>query len=99
MAFDSLCFSIATDQRTLDLRGEDENVCKKWFNALKSISKRNFTIKELNSKDFKKDLKNREIFLGDIWKTEIIPNWATYRELISDGFNSGENINRKKHKY
>ncbi len=95
-SFDSLCFSIVTNERTLDLRGEDENICKKWFNAIKYISKKNFNIKGLkNNKELKKDLKRREEVVEDIWKNEIIPNWAIYREFIVDG-KSGDNGNKDK---
>ena len=76
----------------MDLRGEDENICKKWFNAIKSISKRNYSIKGLkHNKTFKNDIKKRKEFVEDIWKNEIIPNWSIYREFMVEGLKLGEN--------
>ena len=96
-SFDSLCFSIVTNERTLDLRGEDENICKKWFNAIKFISKKNFNIKGLkNNKELMNDFKKREEVVESIWKNEIIPNWAIYREFIVDGLKSGDSNNKDK---
>ncbi len=80
---DSFCFSISSDSRTLDLRKDDENICKKWFNALKFLTKKYRSMKELKqNKNFLSDIKNRKEVIGDIWKTEIIPNWSVYRDFI-----------------
>ncbi len=81
---DSFCFSISTDTRTLDLRKDDENICKKWFNALKLLTKKCRSMKELKqNKNFvNNNYKKRQEIIGDIWKTEIIPNWSIYRDLI-----------------
>jgi len=79
-----LCFSISTNGRTLDLRKDDENVCKKWFNALKFLTKKYRSMKELkqNKSFINNNFKKRQEFIGDIWKTEIIPNWSLYRDFI-----------------
>jgi len=40
-------------------------------------------MKELKqNKSFVNNFKKRLEFIGDIWKTEIIPNWSIYRDLI-----------------
>lgn len=107
---DSFCFSISTDGRTLDLRKDDENICKKWFNGLKFLTKKFRSMKELKqNKNFITNIKKRQEFIGDIWKTEIIPNWSIYRdfiiptskyknELVKESSQSSNGIVQKKNK-
>ena len=51
--YDSYCFSILTHERTLDLRKDDENVCKNWFQGLKYINKKSRSMKELKKQNKK----------------------------------------------
>lgn len=80
---DSNCFSIFTSHRTLDLKADDENISKKWFNAIKILSKKYRSMRELKqNKNFLHNMKKRKEFIDDIWKSEIIPNWSLYRDFI-----------------
>lgn len=101
--FDSNCFSIMAGKRSLDLRKDDENICKKWYQGIKFILRRNKCKMDLkNNKNNLKDSLNKKEIISDIWKTEILPNWHIYRKFVLakekgnliEGYNS-LNINNK----
>lgn len=47
------------------------------------MTKKYRSMKELKqNKNFISNIKKRQEFIGDIWKSEIIPNWSIYRDLI-----------------
>ena len=81
--YDHNCFSIASGERSLDLRGDDENICKKWYHGIKFLIKRTRSIKELKmNKNSLKDFMYKNEILSDVWKTEILPNWHIYRKFV-----------------
>lgn len=81
--FDSCCFSIASSSRTLDLRNDDESICRKWYQAIKFLIKRTKSISEFQiNKNNLKEIFNKKEVIVDIWKTEILPNWHNYRKFI-----------------
>jgi hypothetical protein len=80
--YDSNCFSITTISRSLDLRKDDENICKKWFHAIRFLLKRTKSLGELKNKSNLKDFINKKEIVSDIWKTEILPNWHIYRKFV-----------------
>lgn len=80
--YDSNCFSITTTSRSLDLRKDDENICKKWFHAIRFLLKRTKSLGELKNKSNLKDFINKKEIVSDIWKTEILPNWHIYRKFV-----------------
>jgi hypothetical protein len=81
--FDSHCFSIVSSRRSLDLRKDDEAVCKKWYQAIKFLIRRTRSVKELkNNKNYLKDVSNKNEIVSEIWKTEILPNWHIYRTFV-----------------
>ena len=101
--FDSNCFSIVAGKRSLDLRNDNESICKKWYHGLKFILKRNKCISDLkNKKNNLRDINNKKEIISDVWKTEILPNWHIYRKFVLgkekgnliEGYNS-LNINHK----
>ena len=81
--FDSCCISITSSSRTLDLRNDDESICRKWFQAIKFLIKRTKSISEFQiNKNNLKEIINKKEVIVDIWKTEILPNWHNYRKFI-----------------
>jgi hypothetical protein len=81
--YDAHCFSIVTSKRSLDLRNNDENVCKKWYQAIKFVLKRTKSMSELkNNKNNMKDIINKKEIVSDFWKTEILPHWHIYRKFV-----------------
>ena len=75
--YDSCCFSIVSGKRSLDLRKDDESVCKKWYQGIKYILRKNRSIFDL-----KKNKSNMKSFISDIWINEILPNWHIYRKFV-----------------
>jgi hypothetical protein len=78
---DSNCFSIVSKYRSLDLISEDDKICRKWYQGLKFLIKKVISISEVRKKKLK-ELSNRKEIISDFWKTEILPNWDTYRKFI-----------------
>ncbi len=84
MEFDRNCFSIICSERTLDLRNDEDAICRNWVTALKYLVKRVRSKQELKklSKINLKEISDRKEIISDIWKTEILPNWHNYRQFI-----------------
>jgi hypothetical protein len=78
---DSNCFSIVSKYRSLDLINDDDKVCRKWYQGLRFLIKKVISISEVRKKKLK-ELTNRKEIISDFWKTEILPNWDTYRKFI-----------------
>lgn len=100
--FDSNCFSIVSSKRTLDLKNDDEAIVKKWYHAIKFLIKRTKIMTEFkHSKNNLGDFINKKEIVGDIWKTEILPQWQHYRKyVISKGRNlvNFTSVTNKKNK-
>jgi len=79
--FDSNCISLVSSKRTLDIRKDDDNICKQWVHAFKYLIKRQRSINEVQKKSLRDSVNKSEI-ISDFWKTEILPNWKLYRKYI-----------------
>ena len=75
------CFSIIFNNRSLDLKHEDQKICTKWYHAIKFLIKRTKSIVEVKKKKLK-ELVNRKEIISDFWRTEILPNWEKYRKFL-----------------
>lgn len=90
--FEQNCITLIFKNKSIFLRHDDDNTCKKWFKALKYLllmTKSKKKLKEGNENfDQTKKLENgylsKEIILA-IWKTEIVPHWLRYRvNVVND---------------
>lgn len=102
-AFDVNCFSILTKNTSLDLRHEDEKICKSWCVALSFLAKKARSMHEVRNKKIK-ELSNRKEIISDFWRTEILPKWKEYRNfIIVKGQNSDflvtNSVFKKKNKF
>ena len=73
-----------TKERSLDLRNDDDTICRNWFQAIKYLIKRIRSKQELkkNSKINIEEISDKKEAISNIWRTEILPNWHNYRQFI-----------------
>jgi hypothetical protein len=65
------------------LRKDNDQIVKKWYQAIRFLIKRTKSVSELkNNKNNLKDTINKKEIISDIWKTEILPHWHTYRKFV-----------------
>lgn len=86
LEFDRFCFSIESTQRTLDLRKDDEKVCKKWYKGIKYLiqktNKRKSKILNLNNQMDHQSYNIYDEVVSNIWKNEVLPNWKIFRQHL-----------------
>lgn len=105
------CISLTFKYRTLDLRNDDDKKSKKWFKAFKYLLMK-VQSKEKLHKENKNLLKKKRLESGifskelikGIWKTEILPNWSKYRNMVirnnsNFAFVDQDNQGNKKEKF
>jgi hypothetical protein len=76
-------------KRSLDLRNENQNICKKWYTAIQYLIKKVKSMSEVRKKKLK-ELSNRKEIISDFWRTEILPNWSEYRKFLIFKGTSGQ---------
>lgn len=77
---DQKCFSIVTDKRTIDLQNNNESTTRKWLFALKFLIRKAKSVKQLNHP--RVSSAERESIITEVWSTEIIDKWSSYRNYV-----------------
>ena len=72
--FDSLCFTITTPQRTLDLKAKTTKVRGKWINYLRAILVQRRDQRKSYMEDNYNSTVNSEV-IEDMWNNDIFPFW------------------------
>eukprot|EP00742_Colponemidia_sp_Colp-10_P003614 GILJ01003848.1.p1 GENE.GILJ01003848.1~~GILJ01003848.1.p1 ORF type:complete len:996 (-),score=129.78 GILJ01003848.1:642-3572(-) len=74
--FDSLCFSLVSKHRTLDLQAKDRETATLWIAYFEHVVQQNLMgvqTRDLHSQQMARE--ERIAKLSDIWKGELLPNW------------------------
>ena len=80
--FDSLCFTIGTVYRTLDLKAKTNKERAKWVNYIRAILiQRRENRKEEIEKNHQITLSREKI--EEIWNTDIFPHWDKHWDYKS----------------
>jgi hypothetical protein len=101
--YEQNCLTIVFSDKSLFLRLNDEVLCKKWFKSVKYLimmMKSKNKIKKGNEL-FNKTKRLENSYLTEdivyaIWKTEIMPNWIKYREIIIPNLSISNMQNKPK---
>lgn len=72
--FDSLCFTITTTQRTLDLKARTTKERGKWINYLRAILIQRREQKREQLEEKYKSTINSEV-IEELWNNDIFPFW------------------------
>ena len=90
----NLVFTIIlkNNNTSCSFKSTKEDVCRLWYKGIKYlILKSNYQLRlkdrDINNKTVELNNISEDIVLG-IWKTEILPNWDNYRNLVINNNNS-----------
>ena len=72
------------NKRSLDLRNDNDIICRDWFIAIKHLIRRtrlNQKLKNQTNIELK-EKSNKNKIISNIWRSEILPYWHNYRKFI-----------------
>eukprot|EP00357_Protocruzia_adherens_P030422 CAMPEP_0114996366 /NCGR_PEP_ID=MMETSP0216-20121206/14262_1 /TAXON_ID=223996 /ORGANISM="Protocruzia adherens, Strain Boccale" /LENGTH=1486 /DNA_ID=CAMNT_0002360545 /DNA_START=178 /DNA_END=4638 /DNA_ORIENTATION=+ len=86
MMFDSLCFSLCTPNRTLDLQAADKKTAQAWVLFLKQVVNNNESQKQptqsvLLRRRIDEDVREK---LTEVWKNDILPYWDEHWDYATN---------------